>query len=188
MVVDWQQAEARSTALEQFAELMGEFDKPRYFQVNSDLCAHSSSGNVGCTRCLDVCPADAISSIQGRIESRIEIDPFLCQGVGSCTSACPTGAIEFRLPETRRQQDTLSAWLGAYREAGGQAPVLRFITHDSQDAERALGAVPAGHVIDAPLEELGAAGHDQWLTALAAGAAEVRIQLHPNMPARLSAF
>ncbi|MGY2463869.1 4Fe-4S dicluster domain-containing protein [Vreelandella sulfidaeris] len=188
VVVDWQQAEARSTALEQFAELMGEFDKPRYFQVNSDLCAHSSSGNVGCTRCLDVCPADAISSIQGRIESRIEIDPFLCQGVGSCTSACPTGAIEFRLPETRRQQDTLSAWLGAYREAGGQAPVLRFITHDSQDAERALGAVPAGHVIDAPLEELGAAGHDQWLTALAAGAAEVRIQLHPNMPARLSAF
>jgi ferredoxin len=66
--------------------------------------------------------------------------------------------------------------------------VLRFITHESQDAERAAGVVPAGHVIDAPLEELGAAGHDQWLTALAAGAAEVRIQLHPGMPARLSAF
>ncbi len=66
--------------------------------------------------------------------------------------------------------------------------MLRFITHDSQDAERAAGVVTAGHIIDAPLEELGAAGHDQWLTALAAGAAEVRIQLHPNMPARLSAF
>ncbi|MEL7979369.1 4Fe-4S dicluster domain-containing protein [Vreelandella titanicae] len=188
VVMQWQNVEQRNDILDDFVGLVGEFDKPRYFQVNSDLCAHSTSGNIGCTRCLDVCPADAISSIQGRIESHIEIDPFLCQGVGSCTSACPTGAIEFRLPETRRQQDTLSAWLGAYREAGGQAPVLRFITHDSQDAERAAGVVPAGHVIDAPLEELGAAGHDQWLTALAAGAAEVRIQLHPNMPARLSAF
>lgn len=188
VVMQWQDVEQRTETLDNFVGLVGEFDKPRYFQVNSDLCAHSTSGNIGCTRCLDVCPADAISSIQGRIESHIEIDPFLCQGVGSCTSACPTGAIEFRLPETRRQQDTLSAWLGAYREAGGQVPVLRFITHDSQDAERAAGIVPAGHIIDAPLEELGAAGHDQWLTALAAGAAEVRIQLHPNMPTRLSAF
>ncbi|HAA44732.1 MAG: iron-sulfur binding 4Fe-4S ferredoxin [Halomonas sp. 54_146] len=200
VAMQWQSDEQRSETLgrsetldrvetlDSFVGLVGEFDKPRYFQVNSDLCAHSTSGNIGCTRCLDVCPADAITSFQGRIESRIEIDPYLCQGVGSCTSACPTGAIEFRLPETRRQQDTLSAWLSAYREAGGQAPVLRFITHDSQNAERALGAVPAGHVIDAPLEELGAAGHDQWLTALAAGAAEVRIQLHPNMPARLSTF
>lgn len=188
VVMQWLEVESRIDTLESFVGLVGEFDKPRYFQVNSDLCAHSTSGNIGCTRCLDVCPADAISSIKGRIESHIEVDPYLCQGVGSCTSACPTGAIEFRLPETRRQQDTLSTWLVAYREAGGQVPVVRFITHDSQDAERAAGVVPAGHVIDAPLEELGAAGHDQWLTALAAGAAEVRIQLHPNMPARLSAF
>ena len=174
--------------LEGVTELVGEFDKPRYFQVNTDLCAHSSSGNVGCTRCLDVCPADAISSIQGRIESRIEIDPFLCQGVGSCTSACPTGAIEFRLPETRRQQETLANWLTAYRDAGGEVPVLRFITHDSLEAERVAGITTPGHIIDAPLEELGAAGHDQWLTALASGASEVRIQLHDDMPNRLSAF
>ncbi|MFC7368626.1 4Fe-4S binding protein [Vreelandella zhaodongensis] len=178
----------RKDALDSVVELVGEFDKPRYFQVNSDICAHSASGNVGCTRCLDVCPADAISSVQGRIESRIEIDPFLCQGVGSCTSACPTGAIEFRLPETRRQQDTLATWLAAYREAGGQAPVMRFITHDSLDAERKSGAVTPGHLLDVPLEELGAAGHDQWLTALASGAAEVRIQLHDDMPPRLTAF
>ncbi|WP_372373337.1 4Fe-4S binding protein [Vreelandella venusta] len=187
--LDWLAQEARrGEILESVIELAGEFDKPRYFQVNSDLCAHSASGNVGCTRCLDVCPADAISSIQGRIESRIEIDPFLCQGVGSCTSACPTGAIEFRLPETRRQQDTLATWLAAYREAGGQAPVMRFVTHDFLDAERQAGAVTPGHLLDVPLEELGAAGHDQWLTALANGAAEVRIQLHDGMPPRLTMF
>lgn len=190
VVLDWQQADIRSDALEQLTELVGEFDKPRYFQVNSDLCAHSSSGNVGCTRCLDVCPADAISSHQGRIESQIDIDPFLCQGVGSCTSACPTGAIEFRLPETRRQQETLSTWLAAYRDAGGSAPVLRFVTYDTLEAEQQAGTniAIAGHVLDVPLEELGAAGHDQWLTGLAAGAGEIRLQYHANMPARLTAF
>ncbi|MDP3534534.1 MAG: 4Fe-4S dicluster domain-containing protein [Halomonas sp.] len=188
VALDWATASNPGEVLDGVAELTGEFDKPRYFQVNSDLCAHSSSGNIGCTRCLDVCPADAISSYKGRIESRIEIDPFLCQGVGSCTSACPTGAIEFRLPETRRQQDTLSTWLAAYREAGGQVPVVRFITQDSLDAERQTGVVTPGFILDAPLEELGAAGHDQWLTALASGAAEVRIHLHEAMPPRLSAF
>lgn len=89
VTLDWNDDERRREALDSVGELIGEFDKPRYFQVNSDLCAHSASGNVGCTRCLDVCPADAISSHQGRIESQIEIDPFLCQGVGSCTSALP---------------------------------------------------------------------------------------------------
>lgn len=188
VLLDWATQRNPGDVLDSVAELIGEFDKPRYFQVNSDLCAHSSSGNIGCTRCLDVCPADAISSYKGRIESRIEIDPFLCQGVGSCTSACPTGAIEFRLPETRRQQDTLSTWLVAYREAGGQVPVMRFITQDALDAERQAGVVTPGFLLDAPLEELGAAGHDQWLTALANGAAEVRIHLHDEMPSRLSTF
>lgn len=171
--------------LSEFAELVGEFDKPRYFQINADLCAHSASGNVGCTRCLEVCPADAISSYKGRIESRIEIDPYLCQGVGSCSSACPTGAIQFRLPEPARQQEALISWLDAYRQAGGTAPVMRFV--EAADLAGEADA-PAGHLLDVPLEELGNAGHDQWLTALAAGAAEVRIQVHADLPATLSAF
>ncbi|PMR70629.1 4Fe-4S binding protein [Halomonas heilongjiangensis] len=174
----------RAARLEAFADLVGEFDKPRYFQLNHDLCAHSSSGNTGCTRCLEVCPADAIASRQGRIEAWIEIDPFRCHGVGSCSSACPTGAIQFRLPETHRQQETLLAWLEAYRQAGGTLPVVRFVAADHQASDDD----PAGHVLDVPLEELGAAGHDQWLTALAGGAAEVRVQRHPRMPERLTAF
>ncbi|MFO8046692.1 MAG: 4Fe-4S binding protein [Halomonas sp.] len=170
--------------LEAFASLIGEFDKPRYFQVHQALCAHSASGNVGCTRCLEVCPADAIQSQRSRVESRIEIDPYRCHGVGSCSSACPTGAIEFRMPESHRQQATLLAWLTAYREAGGGQPVVRFVASEHVPPDES----PAGHVLDVPLEELGAAGHDQWLTALAGGAAEVRLQHHPDMPARLVTF
>ncbi|TLF53408.1 4Fe-4S dicluster domain-containing protein [Halomonas urmiana] len=183
VALNWRDTD-RDERLEALAGLVGEFDKPRYFQIDNDLCAHASSGNTGCTRCLDVCPADAVKSHQGRIEAWIEIDPFRCHGVGSCSSACPTGAIQFRLPETARQQDTLIGWLAAYREAGGTAPVVRF----AEASDLAAEGEAAGHVLDVPLEELGAAGHDQWLTALAAGAAEVRIQCHARMPERLSAF
>ncbi|WP_280545819.1 MULTISPECIES: 4Fe-4S binding protein [unclassified Halomonas] len=174
----------RDEQLAVLAGLVGEFDKPRYFQIDNALCAHSASGYTGCTRCLEVCPADAVTSHQGRIEAWIEIDPFRCHGVGSCSSACPTGAIQFRLPETARQQETLLAWLAAYRDAGGTAPVVRF----AEAGDLAAEGDAAGHVLDIPLEELGAAGHDQWLTALAGGAAEVRIQCRPGMPDRLTAF
>jgi len=179
----WQDPE-RDDQLQALAGLVGQFDKPRYFQIDNALCAHAASGYTGCTRCLDVCPADAVRSHQGRIDAWIEIDPFRCHGVGSCSSACPTGAIQFRLPETARQQETLLAWLQAYHHAGGTVPVVRFAeAEDLASEERA-----AGHVLDIPLEELGAAGHDQWLTALAGGAAEVRIQCRPGMPERLAAF
>lgn len=170
--------------LEAFADLVGEFDKPRYFHIDPTRCAHAASGHTGCTRCLDVCPADAIASQPGRIDAHIEIDPYRCHGVGSCSSACPTGAIEFRLPPSHRQQDTLLAWLAAYRQAGGETPVVRFL-----QAEDTLAQDDSpGHLIDVPLEELGAAGHDQWLTALAGGAAEVRLQYHAAMPERLTRF
>ena len=38
---------------------------------------------------MDACPTQAIVSAG----DRIEVDPYLCQGGGSCASACPTGAI-----------------------------------------------------------------------------------------------
>ncbi|RTR05012.1 4Fe-4S dicluster domain-containing protein [Halomonas nitroreducens] len=177
----WEDA-ARDTRLTEAADLVGEFDKPRYVQVDAQRCAHAANGQPGCTRCLEVCPADAIASRQGRIEAWIEIDPYRCHGVGSCASACPTGAISYRQPTAPRQLDTLLGWLSAYLTAGGRTPVVRFL-----EAETLLEDA-AGHVIDIPLEELGAAGHDQWLAALAGGAAEVRLQYHADMPDRLRTF
>lgn len=176
--------EARTTLIDGLGDYIGEFEKPRYFEVHADGCAHSTRGFVGCTRCLKVCPADAIKSVPGRIDARIEIDPYLCQGVGSCTSACPTGAIEFRQPHSLRQQDTLLAWLDHYHAAGGQSAVLRFV---QADHAQHLQPDAAGHVIDVALEDLGSAGVDHWLSAIAAGACEVRIQAYSDMPDRLVA-
>lgn len=173
-----------ASTLADWAALVGEFDKPRYFEIEASLCAHDAQGKRGCSRCLEVCPADAIASRPGRIAARVEIDPFRCHGVGSCSSACPTGAIRYRLPEDRQLQHTLAAWLEHYRQAGGRDPVVRF----AAAADLADEARVAGHLIDLPLEELGSAGHDQWLAALAFGAAEVRIQYMAEMPERLRTF
>nr|WP_297456884.1 4Fe-4S dicluster domain-containing protein [uncultured Halomonas sp.] len=176
-------SDACDEALETIAYSVGEFEKPRYFQIDHAICAHDSNGRTGCTRCLDVCPADAVESVKGRIESWIEIDPFRCHGAGSCTSVCPTGAIQYTLPQPQRQLDYVTRLLDAYRQAGGQAPVVRFV--DQAWLERESSPV-AGHVLDVPLEELGAAGQEHWLAALADGAAQVRIQRHAGLAPSLA--
>lgn len=177
----WGTEECRQV-INDLPEQVGEFAKPRYFHIDHDICAHDSSGKTGCTRCLEVCPADALSRQSGRIESWIEIDPMRCHGAGSCTSACPTGAIQYRLPPPVDQQAYVERLLDAYRLAGGQAPVVRFAEASFLSTE---SPAPAGHVLDVPLEELGAAGQDHWLAALAAGADEVRIQLTDSLPPSL---
>ena len=49
-------------ALFDAANLVGEFDKPRFIQFSEGLCAHSRSRITGCTRCLDLCPTGAITA------------------------------------------------------------------------------------------------------------------------------
>ena len=154
-------------AIEQAEGLVGEFEKPRYFHYDPDICAHGASGIRGCTRCLDACPTGAIRSIG----ERIEVDPYLCQGAGICASACPTGAVTYAYPPPSGQLAALRAALAAYREAGGRAPVLLF--HDaeagagwwSRIADTALESV-----IPWPVEEVGSIGMDAWTACIAWGA------------------
>ena len=132
---------ALEEAIAQATDLVGEFEKPRYFGYDPDICAHGASGIGGCTRCLDACPTGAIRSIG----ERVEVDPYLCQGAGVCASACPTGAMTYAYPPPDGQLAALRAALAAYRDAGGRTPALLF--HDSergagawaQDRERGAG-------------------------------------------------
>jgi ferredoxin len=66
--------------------LQGEFQKPRYFDYDPSICAHGVNGKIACRQCIDACPADAIQSIG----EKIEVNPYLCQGGGSCTTVCPS--------------------------------------------------------------------------------------------------
>ncbi|MCW3172290.1 4Fe-4S binding protein [Shewanella subflava] len=156
-------------AIEQIPDLVGEFDKPRYVKVNSDICAHHRNGINGCNRCLNFCPADAISSI----EQKIEIDPYLCHGAGSCTNLCPTGAISYDLPTPKSLHAYLEKLISRYRAEAQVAPVILF--HDNLLGGELITDTLAGDVLPVALEEITVASIDHWLAALAHGAREVLI-------------
>ncbi|MFD1379017.1 4Fe-4S binding protein [Fodinicurvata halophila] len=83
-------------ALLEASGLVGEFEKPRYVRYDESICAHSRSRQDGCNRCIDACPLSAIQSLG----DTVEVDPYVCGGCGLCAATCPTGAMDYRLPDT----------------------------------------------------------------------------------------
>ncbi|MGY6554838.1 MAG: 4Fe-4S dicluster domain-containing protein [Wenzhouxiangella sp.] len=154
--------------LEDAAALIGNFFKPRYFHYQAEICAHHSYGQSGCTRCLDVCGAAAIQS-SGQ---KIEVNPYLCQGCGSCTLACPTGALSFIEP----QRDALLAALRQQVADSGDQPGPLLV---SNQAPSAAGA-PAPHLV---VEPLSAFGEELWIAALALGYSQVILQANRPLEA-----
>ena len=166
--------EALSAALAELPDMVGEFEKPRFFHYDPDICAHGQKGLSGCRRCLDACPTQAITSLV----DRIEVDPFLCQGGGSCATTCPSGAISYRYPSRSDTLNRLRALLRTYREQGGQHPVLMFF---GSDVDPDMDSWP-GNLLPVQVEEIGSIGMEIWLAALAYGAGSVRIGLSVKTP------
>ncbi|MGL5046101.1 MAG: 4Fe-4S binding protein [Shewanella sp.] len=164
-----QDAKKLEDALSQIPDLVGQFDKPRYVKINPDICAHDRNGINGCNRCLNFCPADAISSVA----KKIEIDPYLCHGAGSCTSACPTGAISYDLPTPQALHSYLNKIISRFREQAQTAPVILF--HDNTVGAELITDDLAGDIIPVALEEITVASLDHWLSVLAWGARQVLI-------------
>ncbi|MGL4475051.1 MAG: 4Fe-4S binding protein [Shewanella sp.] len=158
-----------AAALSDIPELVGEFDKPRYVKVNSDICAHNRNRINGCNLCLNFCPADAISS-QDKL---ITIDPYLCHGAGSCTNACPTGAISYDLPNPQSLLTYLQKLIARFSDEASVAPVILF--HDNNVAAEQLQLQLAGDVLPVALEEITVASMEHWFAALAFGARQVLI-------------
>ncbi len=173
---------ALAGVLEALPEMLGEFEKPRFFEYQPDICAHGRSGMRGCTRCIDACPAEAIIS-RGE---RIEVNPYLCQGGGACATVCPTGAITYAYPRASDLLAALRRLLQGYREAGGGAPVVLF--HDTAGLEAlagGLGERMAEYVLPVQVEEVGSVGLDTWLTVLAYGAASAVVLTTDTTPTQV---
>ncbi len=170
--------------LAELCALTGIFDKPRYFRLDPEACAFTARGVPGCSRCLDVCPTDALKPINGRIQ----IDPHLCQGFGSCASACPTGAIAYHQPDANTSGDYLLRLLKHYREAGGDAPQLLIAGENEREwVEAELTRLPANW-LPVWVEESASLGIESWFAALAYGASAVRIALGDDTPASVRAL
>ena len=162
-------------ALFDVADMVGEFEKPRYIKFDADLCAHSRSMKIGCTRCLDVCPVSAIRS-DG---DHVAIDPYACGGCGGCNSVCPTGAARYDMPPADVLMKRLSTLLSTYLKAGGENPVL--LIHDGRHGEAMIAAMarygdglPA-NVLPFAVNEVTQAGFDLFACGLAWGASQIQI-------------
>ncbi len=158
------QDETLSQITAQVAELVGTFEKPRYFRYDPAICAHSRAGLTGCTLCIDTCPAEAISSVG----NRLAVNPYLCQGGGICASVCPSGAMRFAYPgpaDTLAQVRTL---LSSYHAAGGHDAQLLFSASSELVARSAQD-----NTLLIQVEEVGSIGPEIMLGALAYGARQV---------------
>jgi ferredoxin len=164
--------EALARALAELPEMVGEFEKPRFFNYNPEICAHGASGLTGCTRCIDACPAGAIISMR----EEVAVDPYRCQGAGVCATACPTGAMTYVYPAVADHLAKLSALLKAYRKEGGGTPVILYYDAETGRSrlEKLIAQLPE-HVIPLEIAELGSVGMDVWFAALAYGAAGVAL-------------
>jgi len=158
-------------------DLVGSFDKPRYVTFTEHLCAHSRSQIVGCTRCLDLCPTGAITPAG----NHVAIDGAICAGCGQCAAVCPTGAASYALPPADALMRKLRTLLAAYREAGGENPIV--LMHDEDHGTALIDALarhgdglPA-NVLPLLVNETTQVGIETIAAAFAYGACALRFLL-----------
>lgn len=173
-------------ALFDIADMVGEYEKPIYVNYDADLCAHSRSRLTGCTRCLDVCPASAITSAG----DQVAIDPFACAGCGACASVCPTGAATYQLPAGDSLFQRLRTLITGYRAAGGGEAIL--LLHDTRHGAEMIAMMARagrglpGQVLPFAVNQVTQVGLDFLAAALAYGAAGIAILVDPAKSEELS--
>ena len=177
----WSVAE-ESKQLLKLRDLVGEFEKPKFFNYNQKICAHTRNKQVGCNACVEVCSAKAISS--DLVRQQVKVNPNLCVGCGACTTVCPSGAMSYGYPKTTDQGSKIKTLLATYQRAGGRDATL--LLH-SQEAGQALvqklgraaqmqpkvfAGLPA-RVLPLAVWHTASVGLDLWLSAIAYGASQV---------------
>lgn len=165
--------------LGELLEMTGSFEKPRYFDYNSSICAHSRSGKTACTRCIDTCPAEAISSIG----DMIEVNSNLCQGGGVCATVCPSGAIQYSYPQARDLLKKIRIMLRTYMQEGGQEPILAFVQEEDGNTYHLF---EQNNILTVSVEELASVGLEIWLSVLAYGARTVLLVNNGSIPEKVA--
>ena len=163
---------AQAQAVAGLAAMVGEFEKPKFFNYKASICAHSRAEKPGCTQCLDVCSTAAITA-DG---DHVKVEPHLCMGCGGCATVCPSGALTYAYPSVPELGQRIRTLLAVYAAAGGRDACLLLHAAEgraaiAQLARRGRG-LPA-RVIPLEVHHVAAVGLDVWLAALALGASQV---------------
>jgi heterodisulfide reductase subunit A len=77
------------------------FHSPMVAKVKLNLC-------TGCGMCVDVCPYDALSLK----DSKVEVNEVLCEGCGTCSATCLRAAIEVKNITPLQIHEMINASLG----------------------------------------------------------------------------
>lgn len=172
----------------EIADMVGEFEKPIYVNYEADICAHGRNGIVGCSNCLDACPAGAIAP-EGDI---VVVDAGICGGCGSCSANCPTGAVSYAFPRREDLIDRMQTLTSAYAKAGGKRPVL--LIHDDRHGGALIGAIARYgrglpvNVLPFSVFTVTQIGHEFLTAALIAGIERIVVLAPPERPEELDAL
>jgi len=159
---------ALNAAITELEQLEGDFEKPKYFEYDASICAHSRSSVKACSRCIDVCGTGAIKS-DG---DGIKIEPYLCQGCGSCATNCPSGAVRYAYPAPA---DALSQLTELLKSC--QSGTVLYL-HDAEAGAERIDLIRddlADAVLPLAVEEVASVGMDFWLASVAYGVASILI-------------
>ena len=159
---------------------IGEFEKPIYVNFDENLCAHSRNKIVGCSKCLEVCPANAIQP-NG---DTVSIDTAICGGCGMCGSVCPSGAAQVVWPSMDNLLNRLSYISNDYKSIENKMPKL--LIHDEKHGNGILSYLSRVYdglphdVIPIEVHSIGRAGHDLLVGATTLGFSEIFILSNPD--------
>jgi len=172
-------ADAFARAVDELPEMIGDFEKPKFFAYKESLCAHSRSKKAGCNQCIDVCSTQAITSVG----DAVRVDPYLCMGCGACATVCPSGAMTYQYPRMADRGSQLKTLLNTWRvtaKGNGDAPLI--LIHNATDGRDALAAMLADGAAGLPANVLpmeswhvASTGVDLLLGAIAYGAGHVTV-------------
>lgn len=176
---------AQAEAALALTELVGEFDKPRFFDYDRAKCAHSRNRIDACSRCIDTCSTSAIRA-DG---NGVYVEPHLCMGCGACASVCPSGAMRYNYPSVVDIGQQIRTALAAWVHAGGSAPTLLFHGREQASALKAWAETDAlaAPVLPLAVHDAASVGPDLLLYALCAGAGRVVIWQGAEAPATYQA-
>ena len=170
----------QALAAAQLGQMVGEFEKPRFFAYNENICAHSRSSKTGCNQCLEVCSTGAIAP-EG---DYVKVDPHLCMGCGGCATVCPSGAMTYAYPRVPDMGARLKRVLSVYAQAGGRDACL--LLHNAGESRTLIAklarrgrGLPA-RVIPLEVHHPASVGIDVLLAALAYGAGQVVVLAAPK--------